>query len=143
MRAQCNVAIVGLWCGGNMARIGLRGMCLLAAALVLGGRALGIEPPAPYGPLPSPAQLAWQQDELTMFIHFNMDTFTGLMLGQGTEDPKLFNPTDLDCKQWVQVAKDAGFKGIILTAKHHDGFCIWQTATTDHSVKSSTWRDGK
>jgi len=101
------------------------------------------EPPKPLAPLPSPAQLAWQEDELTLFTHFGMNTFTGRGTGLGTEDPNLFNPTDLDCHQWVRVAKECGFKGIILTAKHHDGFCLWPTATTAHSVKSSTWRDGK
>jgi alpha-L-fucosidase len=101
------------------------------------------EPPAPLAPLPSPAQLAWQEDELTLFTHFGMNTFTGRGTGLGTEDPKLFNPTDLDCAQWVRVAKECGFKGIILTAKHHDGFCLWPTATTRHSVKSSAWKDGK
>jgi alpha-L-fucosidase len=102
-----------------------------------------VEPPKPLAPLPSPAQLAWQEDELTLFTHFGMNTFTGRGTGLGNEDPKLFNPTALDCNQWVQVAKECGFKGIILTAKHHDGFCLWPTATTSHSVKSSTWKDGK
>ena len=72
-----------------------------------------------------------------------MNTFTGRGTGLGTEDPNLFDPTALDCNQWVRVAKECGFKGIILTAKHHDGFCLWPTATTAHSVKSSTWKDGK
>jgi alpha-L-fucosidase len=102
-----------------------------------------VEPPKPLEPLPSPAQLAWQEDELTLFAHFGVNTFTGRSTGLGNEDPKLFNPTSLDCSQWVRVAKETGFKGIILTAKHHDGFCLWPTATTSHSVKSSTWKDGK
>jgi alpha-L-fucosidase len=101
------------------------------------------EPPQPIAPVPSPAQLAWQEDELTLFTHFGMNTFTGRGTGLGNEDPNLFNPTALDCNQWVRVAKETGFKGIILTAKHHDGFCLWPTATTEHSVKSSTWKDGK
>jgi alpha-L-fucosidase len=115
----------------------------LAVAVAAGFRAGAVEPPAPVLPVPSPAQLAWQEDELTMFTHFGMNTFTGRSTGLGTEDPKLFNPTDLDCGQWARVAKECGFKGIILTAKHHDGFCLWPTATTDHSVRLSTWRDGK
>jgi alpha-L-fucosidase len=115
----------------------------VVAVAMMCGSARGATPPAPYGPVPSAAQLAWQEDELTLFVHFGMNTFTGRGTGLGSEDPKLFNPTDLDCKQWVAAAKESGFKGMILTAKHHDGFCLWPTATTDHSVKRSTWRDGR
>lgn len=99
--------------------------------------------PAPLPPLPSPAQLRWQEDELTMFIHFGMNTFTGRSTGLGNEDPKLFNPTALDCAQWVRAAKETGFKGMILTAKHHDGFCLWPTKTTEHAVTHSTWKKGQ
>jgi alpha-L-fucosidase len=99
--------------------------------------------PKPLLPVPTPSQLAWQEDELTMFVHFGMNTFTGRSTGLGTEDPALFNPTDLDCAQWARVAKETGFKGIILTAKHHDGFCLWPTATTEHSVKHSPWKNGR
>ncbi len=99
--------------------------------------------PPPLLPIPSPAQLAWQEDELTVFIHFGMNTFTGRSTGLGTEDPDLFTPTNLNCRQWVRVAKECGFKGLILTAKHHDGFCIWPTKTTAHSIASSKWKDGK
>ncbi|MGN6367857.1 MAG: alpha-L-fucosidase [Phycisphaerae bacterium] len=120
---------------------GVLALVVAAGWWVRGG--VGAEAPKPFGELPTAAQLAWQQDELTMFVHFNMDTFTGKMLGEGDEDPNLFNPTELDCRQWVKAAKEAGFKGMILTAKHHDGFCIWPTATTEHSVKSSKWREGK
>jgi alpha-L-fucosidase len=116
---------------------------LLLTCLSSGLAAKAAEPPAPLGPLPSPAQLAWQEDELTLFTHFGMNTFTGRSTGLGNEDPNLFDPTDLDCHQWVQVAQECGFKGIILTAKHHDGFCLWPTATTGHSVKSSAWKNGK
>ena len=101
------------------------------------------DPPTPFGPVPSAFQLAWQEDELTLFVHFGMNTFTGLRTGSGTEDPSVFNPTDLDCTQWVNVARETGFKGIILTAKHHDGFCLWPTKTTTHSVRSSSWEGGK
>jgi len=117
---------------------------LVLSACVSMSRALNAEePPKPLEPVPSPAQLAWQEDELTLFAHFGMNTFTGRTTGLGNEDPNLFNPTELDCNQWVRVARECGFKGIILTAKHHDGFCLWPTATTDHSVKSSAWKDGK
>jgi len=92
---------------------------------------------------PSDRQVAWQELEFTMFAHFGMNTFTNREWGQGTEDPALFNPTAFDAKQWVQVAVDAGMKMIIVTAKHHDGFCMWQSEYTNHSVKAAPWLDGK
>ena len=93
--------------------------------------------------IPTEQQLNWQKGELTAFLHFGMNTFTGREWGDGTENPEWFNPTNLDCEQWVLALKDGGFKYAILTAKHHDGFCLWQTKTTEHSVKNSPWRDGK
>lgn len=94
-------------------------------------------------PRPTPQQLAWQEAELSMFLHFGMNTFTDREWGEGNEDPQWFNPSQLDTEQWVQVAKECGFKYLILTAKHHDGFCLWQTRYTEHSVKNSPWRMGK
>lgn len=93
--------------------------------------------------VPSEKQLNWQSLELTAFLHFGINTFTGNEWGNGTDSPKLFNPTELDCRQWVRSLKDAGFKMAILTAKHHDGFCLWQTETTKYSVRNSPWKDGK
>lgn len=93
--------------------------------------------------VPTPQQMEWQRMELTAFLHFGINTFTGREWGDGSENPDLFQPTGLDCEQWVQTLKEAGFKMAIITAKHHDGFCLWPTKTTKHSVASSTWRDGK
>jgi alpha-L-fucosidase len=93
--------------------------------------------------VPSLQQLRWQDMELGMFCHFGINTFTGNEWGDGTDPASLFNPTQFDARQWTRVARRAGFRYLILTAKHHDGFCLWPTRTTDYSVKSSPWRDGK
>ena len=93
--------------------------------------------------VPSERQIAWQETEFYAFIHFGMNTFTNSEWGNGNEDPDLFNPEKLDCRQWAKLCKLSGMKGLILTAKHHDGFCLWPSAYTDHCVRSSKWRDGK
>jgi len=94
-------------------------------------------------PRPSPAQLAWQRDELALFLHFGVNTFTDREWGDGREDPAIFTPSKLDARQWTRSAKAAGAKALILTAKHHDGFCLWPTRTTQHSVAKSPWRSGQ
>ncbi len=91
---------------------------------------------------PHPRQYEWQKDEFTAFIHFGVNTFTGREWGTGFEDPKIFNPSNLNTDQWCEAVKSAGMKMVIITAKHHDGFCLWPTRYTDHSVASSNWLDG-
>jgi alpha-L-fucosidase len=93
--------------------------------------------------VPSELQYNWQKDEFTAFIHFGVNTFTNKEWGDGTEDPMIFNPKKLDATQWARALKKAGVKTAILTAKHHDGFCLWPSKYTEHSVENSLWRSGK
>lgn len=104
---------------------------------------LHVKPPSPVGPLPSPQQLEWHKMELTAFVHFTTNTFTDKEWGYGDESETVFNPTSLNTEQWAEVLKDAGFKMIILTTKHHDGFCLWPSKYTEHSVKNSPYKNGK
>ncbi|WP_029273072.1 alpha-L-fucosidase [Flavobacterium sp. KJJ] len=99
--------------------------------------------PKPFGPLPTQKQIDWQEMEFYAFVHFSLNTFTNKEWGYGDESPALFNPTNLDVRQWARVVKEAGMKGIILVAKHHDGFCLWPSAYTERSVKNSPWKNGK
>ena len=92
--------------------------------------------------MPNPRQIEWYNREKIAFIHFGINTFMGKEWGDGTESPELFNPTDIDVDGWIRVVKDAGFKCAILTAKHHDGFCLWPTKYTDHSIKNSPYKNG-
>ena len=93
-------------------------------------------------PRPSPSQLAWQRDELALFLHFGVNTFTDREWGDGHEDPAIFDPAALDARQWARAARAAGARALILTAKHHDGFCLWPSRLTQHSVARSPWRGG-
>jgi alpha-L-fucosidase len=102
-----------------------------------------LAPPLPLLPIPTERQVAWQNTELALFLHFGVNTFTNREWGNGEEDPKIFNPIKLDTRQWAKVAKETGFGKLILTAKHHDGFCLWPSSYTDHSVKNSPWKNGK
>ena len=113
---------------------------IFAAALLT---ACSVEAPEPYGALPTPAQVEWQKMEFNMFVHFGPNTFTNVEWGDGTESVDVFAPTALDCRQWAAIAKEAGMKGIIITGKHHDGFCIWPNPESTHTVAQSKWRDGK
>lgn len=94
-------------------------------------------------PTPTAAQLAWHNTEFYLFFHFGPNTFTNLEWGHGTETEDLFNPSALDCNQWCRIAKQAGAKGVIITAKHHDGFCLWPSQYSKHTVRESKWREGR
>ncbi|MEO8762792.1 MAG: discoidin domain-containing protein [Ginsengibacter sp.] len=99
--------------------------------------------PAPFGPVPSENQVRWQEMEYYAFVHFSLNTYTDQSWGYGNEDVNLFNPKDLDCHQWARICKEAGMTGIIITAKHHCGFCLWPSQYTDYSVKNAPWKNGK
>src|ERR1035437_9723652 len=102
--------------------------------IILSALAIGLyaqtKAPAPYGPVPSENQLRWQEMEYYAFVHFSLNTYTDQSWGNGNEDVNLFNPKEFDCRQWARICKEAGMKGIIITAKHHCGFCLWPSKYT-------------
>ena len=116
---------------------------IAALGLMFMASSCGVQKPAPFGVVPTESQVAWQKNEYKMFVHFGPNTFTGVEWGSGKEKAEIFNPTALDCGQWASVAKAAGMKGIIITAKHHDGFCLWPNPVSEHTVAKSPWKDGK
>src|SRR5688572_24045837 len=100
-------------------------------------------PPKPVLPIPTAAQMQWHEMEMNAFIHFTTNTFTDKEWGYGDESPAIFNPSQLNTEQWAKTLKEVGFKTMILTCKHHDGFCLWPSKFTEHSVKNSPYKNGK
>ena len=115
----------------------------LLSALFLFSACDQTPPPTPILPLPTSHQIEWQKLETYAFVHFGLNTFNDLEWGYGNTPASTFNPTELDCEQWVRIIKAAGLKGVMLTAKHHDGFCLWPSQYTDYSVKNSPWKQGR
>ena len=120
----------------------IRRIFMLGAAVCLSGFAHGkVDPPKPFGPTPTARQLAWHETGYYAFICLSTATYRDVEWGYGDADPDEFQPTKFNPRQWAEVVKAAGMKGMVLTAKHHDGFCLWPSKLTDYSVASSSWRN--
>lgn len=121
--------------------------CLLYGLILclcsIGTNHAQVKAPAPYGPVPTENQMRWQEMQYYAFVHFSLNTYTDQSWGFGNEDINLFNPAKLDCRQWARICKEAGMKGIILTAKHHCGFCLWPSKYTEYAVQNAPWKNGK
>lgn len=109
----------------------------------IGNNYAQVKPPLPFGPVPTENQMRWQEMEYYSFVHFSLNTYTDQSWGDGKESVNLFNPTKSDCRQWARICKEAGMRGIIITAKHHSGFCLWPSKYTEYSVKNAPWKNGK
>ncbi|MBK5278433.1 MAG: alpha-L-fucosidase [Bacteroidia bacterium] len=116
---------------------------LFCCLLILSCTNKEVAPPAALMPIPNESQMAWHEMEMNAFVHFTTNTFTGKEWGYGDEKESVFNPSEFNADQWVSTFKETGFKGVILTCKHHDGFCLWPSQFTEHSVKNSPWENGK
>lgn len=121
----------------------MKSIILLSLFFAFACKRSDVLPPSPVLPVPTHHQLEWQKKELFAFVHFTVNTFTGKEWGYGDENPDIFDPVYFNPDQWANVLKGAGFKGAILTAKHHDGFCLWPSRYTEHSVRSISWKNGK
>lgn len=117
-------------------------ICVITLLIAGGALQKSVPPPRPLLPIPTGRQLEWQHKELAIFLHFGVNTFSDAEWGTGDEEPDLFAPSHLDARQWARVARETGFRTLILTAKHHDGFALWPSSYTEHSVRSSGWQGG-